>query len=353
MASDAKVEEGTILGIGNPLLDISAHVGQDFLEKYGITLNNAILAEEKHLPMYKDLADNYAVEYIAGGATQNSIRVSQWFLQIPGATSYIGSVGNDEFGSQLKKSANADGVAVYYHVDKDTPTGTCAVAVVNHERSLVANLAAANKYVIEHLQSAEIETVWKKSKIIYSSGFFLTVSPPSVQFLGAHAQAENKLFIMNLAAPFICQFFDKPLLDALPYVDIIIGNQSEAEAFAQKQGFADQSPEFVAEKLANWEPKMNKNRARIAIVTQGSGDTIVFKQGESQATKYSVPVIPENEIVDVNGAGDAFVGGLLASLALGKSVEDGVHAGHYCAGCILRRSGTTLSGLVADYKFPQ
>ena len=40
-----------VLGMGNPLLDISADVDQAFLDKYGVSLNNAILAEEQHLPM--------------------------------------------------------------------------------------------------------------------------------------------------------------------------------------------------------------------------------------------------------------------------------------------------------------
>ena len=39
--------EGAILGMENPLLDISADVPAEFLMKYGVTLNNAILAEEK------------------------------------------------------------------------------------------------------------------------------------------------------------------------------------------------------------------------------------------------------------------------------------------------------------------
>ena len=52
----------------------------------------------------------------------------------PGATSYIGSVGSDKFGKQLKDSARADGVAVYYHVDQEVPTGTCAVLIKEHER---------------------------------------------------------------------------------------------------------------------------------------------------------------------------------------------------------------------------
>lgn len=58
--------QGAILGMGNPLLDISAEVPMEVLEKYGVTLNNAILAEEKHLPLYNELIANYPVQYIAG-----------------------------------------------------------------------------------------------------------------------------------------------------------------------------------------------------------------------------------------------------------------------------------------------
>ena len=37
--------------------------------------------------------ENYEVEYIAGGATQNSIRVCQWMVHEPKTASFIGCVG--------------------------------------------------------------------------------------------------------------------------------------------------------------------------------------------------------------------------------------------------------------------
>jgi len=80
--------------MGNPLLDISDNVTKDVLEKYGLESNNAILAEEKHLPLYAELAKQPNVKYIAGGATQNSIRVAQWMLQEKDATAYMGCVGD-------------------------------------------------------------------------------------------------------------------------------------------------------------------------------------------------------------------------------------------------------------------
>ena len=32
--------------------------------------------------------------------------------------------------------------------------------------------------------------------------------------------------MMNLSAPFLCQAFKKPMMEALPYVDILFGNES-------------------------------------------------------------------------------------------------------------------------------
>lgn len=63
--------------MGNPLLDMLVLAKEDLLLKYGLDANNACLAEEKHQPLYQELVDKYEVEYIAGGAVQNSLRVAQ------------------------------------------------------------------------------------------------------------------------------------------------------------------------------------------------------------------------------------------------------------------------------------
>jgi adenosine kinase len=96
----------------------------------------------------QELAEKPDVQYIAGGATQNSIRVAQWMLQEPNATSYVGCVGTDHFADTMRAVCQKDGVNVQYMVDGDT-TGTCAVCVVGMDRSLVANLAAANNYKVK------------------------------------------------------------------------------------------------------------------------------------------------------------------------------------------------------------
>jgi adenosine kinase len=105
-----------LLGMGNPLLDISAVVPDEELTLWDAKPNDALMVmpetEAKYLPLYKQLVTKYKVDYVAGGATQNSIRVAQWMMQTEGATSYIGCIGKDDFGEQLKASCAKDGVKV-------------------------------------------------------------------------------------------------------------------------------------------------------------------------------------------------------------------------------------------------
>ncbi|KAI2556268.1 adenosine kinase [Homo sapiens] len=71
------VRENILFGMGNPLLDISAVVDKDFLDKYSLKPNDQILAEDKHKELFDELVKKFKVEYHAGGSTQNSIKVAQ------------------------------------------------------------------------------------------------------------------------------------------------------------------------------------------------------------------------------------------------------------------------------------
>jgi hypothetical protein len=73
----------------------------------------------------------------------------------------------------------------------------------------------------------------------------------------------------------------------------------------------------VAQKAAAL-PKVNGKRDRMVIITQGSKSTVVAYKGEVK--EFAVPAVPAEEIVDLNGAGDSFVGGFLAKFTQNKSL---------------------------------
>ena len=272
----------------------------------------------------------------SGGATQNSIRVAQWMLQRHFATSYI---GKDDFGKQLAKQATKGGVKVQYLVDDKEPTGTCACLITEKVRSLVANLGAANSYKQEHLLKPENWKLIEQAQFAYIAGFFLTVSIDSILSVGKHCAETNKYFMMNLSAPFITKFFKDQLMSAMPYIDILFGNESEAETLSESQEYGTKDLKEIALKVATL-PKVNQSRPRIVIFTQGPGPVLLCKDGKVVES----PIIPitEEDIVDTNGAGDAWVGGFLSQLVLGKTIEQCLQGGHYAANVVIKRSGCTF-----------
>lgn len=322
----------------NPLLDISSDVPAEFLEKYGVSLNNAILAEEKHIPLYEDLIANYPVQYIAGGATLNSIRVAQWMLQVPGSTAYFGAIGQDKFGEQLESCASDDGVRMVLQKNPSVATGTCAVLINGGERSLVANLAAANTFTAAHLDTEDAKDAVKKAQIVYTSGFFLTVSVDSILNVCKSVVEENKIYALNLSAPFIVQFFGDQLASALQFADFVFANESEAATYGEVKGLGSDLA-TIALKIAA-QPKASGTRPRVVVFTQGASATIVATQGK--VTTYPVEALPANQLVDTNGAGDAFVGGFLSQLIQEKDLSECVRAGHFASRVIIQRSGCTF-----------
>merc|ERR550537_660137 len=248
------------------------------------------------MPLYDELMAMPGVEYIAGGAAQNSIRVAQWMLQTPGATSYIGCVGKDETAATMKKCVAKDGVNAAY-MECDKPTGKCAVCVTGVELSLCAYLSAANEYKVDHLKANL--ALLDKAKIVYSSGFFTTVSPDSLALLGPKCLEGGKTFCFNLSAPFIMQVppFKACLMATLPYVDYLFGNETEALTFAESESWPEKSIPEIAKKIAAI-PKKN-GKPRTVVITQGKDPTVVVVNGE--VTEYPIIELPKEKLKDTNG----------------------------------------------------
>jgi adenosine kinase len=93
------------------------------------------------------------------------------------------------------------------------------------------------------------------------------------------------------------------------------------------------------------------------VITQGADSTLVASSSPSQGKcnlhpedsnpkTYAVSKLSDDEIVDTNGAGDAFAGGFLAAHALGKSLDECIEVGH--------KMGQMCVGQVGPaYKFPK
>lgn len=255
---------------------------------------------------------------------------------------YVGCVGADENGRKLRSIAEADAVRIEYMEDATTPTGRCACLITNggKNRSLVAHLAAANNYKVDHLHRPEIWALVEGAALYYSSGFPLTVCVPALLDIAQHAAAQNKPYCFNLSAPFLVQFFKDQMMQILPYADILFGNETEAQTFGEVHGFETPTDlRAVALRMSALD-KVNTQRKRIVVITHGAEETLVAYDGA--VTAYAVDRVDPALIVDTNGAGDAFVGGFISAYVMGQALDACVKRGHQAAAMIIQRSGTSL-----------
>ncbi|PYH99462.1 Ribokinase-like protein [Aspergillus ellipticus CBS 707.79] len=336
-----------LLCLENPLLDIQAVGDAALLEKYGLKSNDAILAEDQHMGLYEELFQKHDAKLIAGGAAQNTARGAQYLLP-DNSVLYIGCVGKDKYADILREACTKAGVHTEYRVDDAQPTGKCGVIITGHDRSMCTHLAAANEYKLDHLKQPHIWSLVEKAQFYYVGGFHLTVCVPAIQALGEEAAAKNKVFMLNLSAPFIAQFFKDQLDSVLPYTDYTFCNETEARAFAESHSWGTEDVVEIAKKLAQL-PKKNAQRARIAIITQGTLPTVaatVKPNGEVEVKELSVREIPKSSINDTNGAGDAFCGGFCAGLVQGKSLEESIDVGQWLASLSIQELG-------ASFPFPK
>ncbi|KAL9128896.1 MAG: hypothetical protein Q9217_002518 [Psora testacea] len=307
------------------------------LAKYSLGANDAILAEEKHMPLYEDLLTNHSAVQIAGGAAQNTARGAQYILP-ENSVLYIGAVGRDKYADILRSACEKAGLKAEYLTVHHQPTGRCGVVITGHYRSMCTHLAAANEYKLEHLKKPEIWALVEKAKVYFVGGYHLTVCPPAAMALAEHAAKENKIFILSLSAPFIPTAFKEPLEKTSPYWDYLVGNETEASSWAEGQGKETRDIKEIARLMAEL-PKENGQRKRTVVITQGTEPTVVAIQGETDVKEFPVHKIEDKEICDTTGAGDAFAGGLVAGIVEGKPLDECIDMGHWLASLSIRELG--------------
>ena len=152
------------------------------------------------------------------------------------------------------------------------------------------------------------------------------------------------MFALNLSAPFIPQFFKVQLEQVFPYCDFVIGNESEAAAWASAAGLPDKDDiPAIAKSIATL-PKSNPSRPRTVVITQGSKSTVLVSATKpDKPSSFPVDPLTDEQIADTNGAGDAFAGGFLGALVAGKSVDTAVLVGHIMGAMCVQLVSVTIN----------
>lgn len=150
--------------------------------------------------------------------------MKKWILGSPDLNIFMGCVGQDDYADILASKAEDSGLRTVLQTTDQASTAKCATLLTDQNRSMVAHLGAATKFTDDHLDNDNNMYYVKNSEIFYITGFFFSTCMDSVVRIAKFCQENDRLLCVNLSALFLTQFFKKELMQILPYVDILFGN---------------------------------------------------------------------------------------------------------------------------------
>jgi ribokinase len=237
--------------------------------------------------------------------------------------SMVGCVGDDPNGRALRQAllddgVNCDGVRTV----TDVPTGVALITVNAAGQNTIVIVAGANGALEpEHLDA--LETALLKARVVVCQ---LEVPEAVVGHTLAKARALGKTVILNPApatGPLPAQW--------LPWIDYLIPNETEAQ-------------------LLSGVPVAGREGASAAaqvLLARGAGKVLVTlgEAGALLAGPESVQHFPAFSVVavDATAAGDTFIGGFAAALALGCAEVEAIRFAQQAAALSVTREGAQPS----------
>ena len=340
-----KIRFYSLLALGNPIVDISAEVTRDILEKYRLHFGETVFANQSNVGFFQELENMPQVTYIPGGSIQNTLRVTAFCLNTNPMNAkmfkltMLGATGKDNYRDKIINAFNQLGVNHILEIVPNMPTSRCGVGIHQKERCLVPEIKASNQLTEEFINEHQDEIF--QHEVLLIEGYFLQEKFELCQHLCSKFKDQRKLVILTLSAITIVQQHNDKVIELAHYADMIVGNMGELEALAEVKNM-DYKTTF--EKASR---KLTTKKDRVFVITHGTKGVIV---GKYDYTKGSMDFIFQcfptlmklEDIVDLNGAGDAFLGGFLSQYMQGKSMEACCKAGNDAAGLILKSVGCTF-----------
>ena len=339
----------SILGIGDPIVDIISEVDSKTIKENGLKLGDSIFASEdcdnKNVEMFKLLESMSSVCYTPGGYVQNTLRVLSGCLNNDLSNrklfkvSMLGSVGNDLYQKKILHSLEDIGVNQMLEILEGDKTSRCGVGVYKKEKMFITQLRASKRLSERFIENNFDKILEHQAFLI--EGYLIQNKFEMVKKISEAFYESNKTIILTLSAKFIVQFHYEKIIELANRADIIAGSMEEALELAGNKG---QNTQEVFENIFR---KLKPKENRLLLITDGANGAFCAKYDYQNNHLMSflhcfANKLKDEEIKDLNGAGDAFLGGFLSEYMKGSEIYDCCKKGINAATIIIKNVGCTF-----------
>ncbi len=232
-----------------------------------------------------------------------------------GAVRFLGLVGRDGYGEQVRDCLAESGVDLEGLEVVDGATGTAHISVLEGGENAIVFVPAAN--------GARSSLDERSRQVISTAAFLVTQFERPMPLIVEALTSARAMGVRTVVTP-------APVVavgaEFLELVDILVPNSTEARELA---GMDDDVEAAMA----------LSRRAGMVILTRGERGALVAEGGRITAEVAARRVVP----LDTTAAGDTFVGALVAWLASGSTLQESLTAAAAAASIAVTRHGASAS----------
>lgn len=286
-----------ILGLGNALVDLLMVVEDSFVESLAFkkgSMNHIDIQTAKEILEKSASIDKSRV---TGGSVANAIN---GLSKLGAKTSYIGKIGEDEFGNFFHNEMSENGITPHlFRGEQGTGTAICMISD-DSERTFATYLGAAIELTAADLNAS----LFKDHTHFFLEGYMVQNHQLVTRSLEL-AENAGLTTAIDLASFNIVEenlgFLKETIRKS---IDIVFANEDEARVFTG----SNDPVEAV---------KLMSDYCSTAIVKTGSKGSIII---DSNGDKFSIEPFKANP-VDTTGAGDFYAAGFFYGISKGLPVE--------------------------------
>lgn len=305
MAFEIKGNKKLIVGVGSALVDMLARENDDFLEAIGAAKGGMTLVEREAIDEMVSKTTNRPSVVPGGSACNTAIGAGI----LGGPARFVGKRGDDRIGEIFETELVKNNVTPRLKKTA-TPTGrVLSVITPDAQRTMFTHLGAAAEMRPEDITAESFED----AAVVHVEGYLLFNRDLMHAVLKTAKNAGAKISL-DLASFNVVEE-SKDLLDNIvaEYIDILIANEDEAQAFT---GYSDEARAL----------KVLSENAEIAVLKIGPRGSVISGYGET----VTVAPMGDGSAVDTTGAGDLWAAGFLFGMVNGYGFEKSGALGSAC-----------------------
>lgn len=310
-----------LLGISNAIVDVLAHVDDDFLQRIGAPRGSMTLIDEQRAHEIYDMMGP-ATE-MSGGSVANTVA---GFANLGGDAAYIGRVRDDQLGEIFVHDMRSLGVDVRVQPVADgSPTARCHVLITpDGQRTMQTYLGACTELSVGDVTEQTVGA----PQVILLEGYVWDI--PEGPQLAAEAiriaRASGSKVALSLSDSFCVERHQDAFMETVREgADIVFADEDEIARLFGRASF-----EGVVDALADF--------SNLFVMTRSEKGSVIV-EGDEQIVQEATKV---ETVIDTTGAGDAYTAAFLYGWTNDRSLAECARLGTWCATRVIQQVGGRL-----------